>query len=485
MTFAPWSTPVLGSGGHRRFGARAPRKAPRAVTATPAERTARLKGRLLEPIDERSRRSRSEGRPIGVRYRLIRDRAASFEVGAHAPHEAGSSQQCRRVRDMSDPDVRGHAAASETIVTLVHGTWARRATWTRPGSDLHAALVAEGCKVVRFAWSGRNSHRARTGASEGLAEHLRGQFRDNPTAKQIVVGHSHGGNVALHAVNHGRNSNSKIKRQVSVVTLATPFIYSERRAVSDWFKFLLLIFSIFAAYGNIVFFDSGGLSFLAIKLVAAVVILFDVELVLLVAGGLYHHNYFGYRYGDRLVEGIDAPEVSAKDNVLVIRAAGDEASFLLAAGQLAGWLGSITANRITGLVISGLLILVANGLPLVGALTGWLGPLPVEITIYGFMTWALVVILVVCTAMTASLIFGLDGPFVALFANTTSEPAPPGRPRLMQLEPFGKLNRARLNHSRLYDDENVISEVKRFVASVGHSSKVGKRSTAASRARRR
>ena len=92
----------------------------------------------------------------------------------------------------------------DTIVTLVPGTWAGKAAWTRADSRLSQALTTAGCRVVSFEWSHSNCYRARTRAALRLAEQLHGQIKENPAARQWIVAHSHGGNITLHAVRHLR-----------------------------------------------------------------------------------------------------------------------------------------------------------------------------------------------------------------------------------------------------------------------------------------
>src|SRR5271166_2595998 len=88
------------------------------------------------------------------------------------------------------------------VVTLVHGTFARKARWIRSQSPLSLALVREGFQVVPFRWSGKNAHWARAVASGQLADHMEKQIANYGDAAQCIVAHSHGGNVAVQAV-HG------------------------------------------------------------------------------------------------------------------------------------------------------------------------------------------------------------------------------------------------------------------------------------------
>src|SRR5688500_8512075 len=88
------------------------------------------------------------------------------------------------------------AATTPHVITLVHGTWARKARWTRNGSALITTLQQSFSEVILpspFPWSGRNSVGARYRAAVELRKHLHGLLRTYPPEKysHFVVGHSH------------------------------------------------------------------------------------------------------------------------------------------------------------------------------------------------------------------------------------------------------------------------------------------------------
>lgn len=89
------------------------------------------------------------------------------------------------------------------VVTLVHGTWARRTNWIRHRSSLCKRLHKElpGLQLCRSVWTGRNSIHARNRAAMRLLERLNRQSRQWPSAQHFIVAHSHGGNVAMYALN--------------------------------------------------------------------------------------------------------------------------------------------------------------------------------------------------------------------------------------------------------------------------------------------
>lgn len=84
-----------------------------------------------------------------------------------------------------------------TVVTLVHGTFARSAPWTQDESTLRKELVRHlGPVTFRpFEWTGANSHNARIAAGALLGKHILSVKTEYPEARQILIAHSHGGNV--------------------------------------------------------------------------------------------------------------------------------------------------------------------------------------------------------------------------------------------------------------------------------------------------
>ena len=104
--------------------------------------------------------------------------------------------------------------------------------WFEEGSPFLARLSAElgdiPHKIKPLLWSGANSIFVRDKTAHVLAEHLSAEHAEHPQATQLVIAHSHGGNIALRALiicnsvmplgYAGRRANPL------VVTLATPFV---------------------------------------------------------------------------------------------------------------------------------------------------------------------------------------------------------------------------------------------------------------------
>jgi hypothetical protein len=122
------------------------------------------------------------------------------------------------------------------IITLVHGTFAPDAEWTRPNSELRQVLEHRlgGPARVRFevfTWLGflgsrsNNNHRCRLNGSKRLREHLARVGDSYPEAQHFIIAHSHGENVVLHAL----TGPGLLEKIAGVVCLATPFLVARER----------------------------------------------------------------------------------------------------------------------------------------------------------------------------------------------------------------------------------------------------------------
>ena len=125
----------------------------------------------------------------------------------------------------------------ETCVTLptylhcvlVHGTFSRNAGWTHSASPLSIGLRSLNAGKIclhRFEWSGDNTHEARCDATSNLSCFLKDMAARFPEAKFLLIGHSHGGNIACAAA-----SSLSPSQRAGVVTLATPFFHVDRRSL--------------------------------------------------------------------------------------------------------------------------------------------------------------------------------------------------------------------------------------------------------------
>ena len=213
-------------------------------------------------------------------------------------------------------------------VILVHGTGATKAEWVTCRSPMWAALVEHGCEPERFAWSGQNSHHARDVAADELARLLSDPSRSG--IPQAIVAHSHGGNIAIHAVARSH----KTQKEIPVVTLATPFILAARKRVFSpsqlWAGLTILAALVAGVWATIDIRQWDAAWWITVALIAAAVLA-----AILVASGVALICRTGPiwrkdRQSSYLAK-LEAPEVQV--GLLVVRAAGDEATGLLTVGQ--------------------------------------------------------------------------------------------------------------------------------------------------------
>lgn len=117
---------------------------------------------------------------------------------------------------------------SDLVVTLVHGTFARKATWVNPDGTIAKALKArfgDAVTINSVRWSGGNTFGARRDATELLQKHLLTSSPGLENAGHVVIAHSHAGNVVAYAA---RDPEVDAKL-AGVVTLATPYIVARER----------------------------------------------------------------------------------------------------------------------------------------------------------------------------------------------------------------------------------------------------------------
>ena len=117
----------------------------------------------------------------------------------------------------------------KTVFVLVHGTWARNADWIGEHAGFASQLTSRipAAKTRAFRWSGRNSDRDRASAGEALVRETSALRAEYPEAEVVVIGHSHGGNVALNAYREAGGPESIDK----IICLGTPFFHFAARAL--------------------------------------------------------------------------------------------------------------------------------------------------------------------------------------------------------------------------------------------------------------
>lgn len=131
----------------------------------------------------------------------------------------------------------------ENFVVLVHGTFARGAEWTHPGSKIASTITNSlpgNSKIISFEWSGHNSHNARLVGGIELGQQLQNLKDSKENASIYIVSHSHGGNVLAYAL---RDSN--VRGSIDgVVCLGTPFIGVKPRSLKPTLRLLKICASL-------------------------------------------------------------------------------------------------------------------------------------------------------------------------------------------------------------------------------------------------
>ncbi|HRE72938.1 MAG TPA: hypothetical protein PLC14_20850 [Accumulibacter sp.] len=116
-----------------------------------------------------------------------------------------------------------------SVAYLIHGTYATDAAWTLPESPIAQAIsstLGPKTQLKRFLWDGKNAFASRIAASEALTAELDATASSNKYSAIYLIAHSHGGNMALQAVNQMAHGD-KVRAMVS---LGTPYLRIKRKA---------------------------------------------------------------------------------------------------------------------------------------------------------------------------------------------------------------------------------------------------------------
>ena len=264
--------------------------------------------------------------------------AVAWQVIAWVVGIAVSRSRARSVQQ-TEPEIAPHL-----VVTLVHGTWARRAQWTLPSSPLCRSIVKAAHGPVRFeqfVWSGWNAVSARRRAVERLISHLTASQARWPHARHFVIGHSHGGNIAFQAMGAGAVE----ARMAGIVCLSTPFLCASPRNLGPvgriaiwWFPVVVALFCLVPA----------------VELLPA-----DLEsaaggaaLILALGMGFFISPWVT-RFTATSADALRFPNVPPS-KVLIVRSFGDEASAALGAAHLISWIAELiwsTTSRFLGALL--------------------------------------------------------------------------------------------------------------------------------------
>jgi hypothetical protein len=237
------------------------------------------------------------------------------------------------------------ATAPDVLVTLVHGTFARRADWTLPSSRLCRKISAAAHGPVRFEqflWSGWNAVTSRRRAVERLTSQLAESLARWPHAHHFVIGHSHGGNIAFQAMRDAAVASGI----AGVVCLSTPFLCAAPRNLGPVGPIAIWWFPVVVALLCLV----PVVQLLPAEFASAAG---GVAIILALGAGFFISPWIA-RFAGTVTESLRYPHVPPH-KVLIVRSFGDEASAALGAAYMISWLADLiwsTTSRFFGAVLT-------------------------------------------------------------------------------------------------------------------------------------
>jgi pimeloyl-ACP methyl ester carboxylesterase len=260
---------------------------------------------------------------------------------------------------------------------LVHGTFARRAPWTHPDSDLRAVLL-ESEPASQFHtpnWTGHNLFVARQQAARELENIIDGVSADQPI---IVIGHSHGGSAVAHLL---RSRPDLHARLCGIAYLATPFIaLRKHEQLATLWSSLTILAGLFSAFAIGVVLAMLAVAFKAYEsdVLTPIALFGSAAIVCLVISMTFRRLGSIKESVAKLKTSItdycdtnETASIKVDTRTLFVRATGDEAASLLAFFQFIGLvtsrLGSFTdralvqINHAVGSATSGILGKLAFG----------------------------------------------------------------------------------------------------------------------------
>lgn len=361
------------------------------------------------------------------------------------------------------------------IFVLVHGTWAASAEWIKAGSKLVASLLRTAKSDIRidaFIWWGRNSPKRREYYAKELAKNLADLRDKHRTASITIVAHSHGGAVSSKALEYCNG----VQADIRLVCLSTPFLHVRERARGLLDGVSVFLRGIFLVAGVVSIAPLADLSDRFHPSMTEFWVSCLACLVILPLIGFWLAWWLGRSIkakGDELREAIGT-RVSPSQKLLLLRMAGDEASYALSAYKFFDWLlerilflwHSIDAPLrrrkqsiweaifMLTLVAAGLFALV-NGLHL----TENQGVIFLAIGVFvGPILALLSTILAVLLAMWSILPMGWSAAIGSLAQSVSVESSPLGSwpvELFMPVEPG-------LAHSKTYEDDRCLARIRQW-----------------------
>jgi pimeloyl-ACP methyl ester carboxylesterase len=393
-------------------------------------------------------------------------------------------------------------------IVLIHGTWAANAEWTYADSSISQALrrAFPDSSIQRFSWSGSNSAEQRYQAASDLAEKVVTEWKSGSSDDWVLIGHSHGGNVAIAAasINAQVGADQDAEKPVSprsspsvrVVCLATPFLTAIESTVTlDRLSWLLS-----ASLGYFTAFLGRAL----ISTHVANAPEFLTPLLFLpggLIGGWIGRSLAGIHrsYIQRMSQRINIVRSLRTAQALIVRSSADEASGALTFVRFPVWLSLYLVRRLESLMqplyrpfgssfeyrlpvtLCLCLLGLCFGLPAAlqpDAHSNWIETCQLLFVILfnagllmfvapkriGEMIVALFLSPVLIIAALARVPFGWDLALCSIAIDITVEPVPEGSWEVYQSPLQPVLPTGRLSHSSIYDDAVAIKQSIKWVS---------------------
>lgn len=373
------------------------------------------------------------------------------------------------------------------VIILVHGTRAREAEWTEDGSKILKRLKAQNSSTrvefCRFKWSGGNTHADRLIGARLLREMLTTSLEEPGKAPHFIVAHSHGGNVALYAM-----QDDQIRRRISgVVCMGTPFLHMEHRPLPrGLLSALVITLGILGVIATSYLFTppqdplTKSVVYLSLSLLSMVLFLWGV--LRWRARGLIGSTDLPDSKSDPegFLHALSLPNIDP-DKLLSVRITGDEASGVLIASQFLSWLLRVLwnslqwfwerFNRNYGIAI-GIL-----GVGVMGVMAlGWLGAIPMEaavslgsiaafiaLTAIGlvFLVIGLITYFMIVLMLLARLPFSEEVRLSRIQFQVAAEPTPVGEACVYHVKP--DINATGKRHSQVYENAEAINFIGAWI----------------------
>lgn len=361
-----------------------------------------------------------------------------------------------------------------TKFTLVHGTFSANADWVNEDTKespegFRARLRQRFAQATTFsvppAWGSRGflklkdlTNAARLNGAEKLQEHILQQDGDH---KHFVVAHSHGGNVAMYAL-QDRLVADKVD---GLICMATPFLYPRKRPLSITALLLslaIMLVGILRYIGAADMMNSGWAAWLGAVCLLVFGFVIPACLTWLVAYERYRDKF---KHDARLSTLID--RLSYKNPnlpILLIRASGDEATGLLRGAQFLNWLGGI-GMRLGGRQIYLLICAVALTLAWMAYQRTAVVPDFVVPLLGTGLTVSAAIMVILLMALTVSRVFvGFDSWRWVGEIETMVEDGPPGiTSELVVIKPK---EGHQLSHTSIYSEQETIDAIYDWCSSI-------------------